>query len=220
MVCVGFLAGVAPSDAAAAEFRVEAGLGVAHGDHNLAYSRNLNAVGLSVDSSSAINGSGIAVTAGAWVDGLLFKNLSFGLEYLHIENSADLDLTVKALGETVSVGSGADLGINALMLNAAWRQNRGTIHPYVALGAGATRLEASIDSDVTATAGISELRLLDFSDSAYAPAGQVVIGFDYDVSERVYVGAAARYFLFDGRLFGRDEVIRELAATVKLGIAF
>src|SRR3546814_4506517 len=73
------------------------------------YSRNLDAVGLSVESNSAINGSGIAVTVGAWADGLLFRNLSLGLEYLHMENSADLDLTVRALGETVSVGSGADL---------------------------------------------------------------------------------------------------------------
>src|SRR3546814_647445 len=109
VACVGLLAGVATSRAAAAEFRVEAGLGVAHGDHDLAYSRNLDAVGLSVESNSAINGSGIAVTVGAWADGLLFRNLSLGLEYLHMENSADLDLTVRALGETVSVGSGADL---------------------------------------------------------------------------------------------------------------
>src|SRR3546814_8998171 len=58
-----------------------AGLGVAHGDHDLAYSRNLDAVGLSVESNSAINGSGIAVTVGAWADGLLFRNLSLGLEY-------------------------------------------------------------------------------------------------------------------------------------------
>lgn len=129
VVCVGLLAGVTPSGAAAAEFRVEAGLGVAHGDHKLASSRNLDAVGLSVESNSAINGSGIAVTIGAWADGLLFKNLSFGLEYLHIENSADLDLAVEALDETVSVDSGADLDMDALMLNAAWRQNRGTIPP-------------------------------------------------------------------------------------------
>src|SRR3546814_8797208 len=51
VACVGLLAGVAPSRAAAAEFRVEAGLGVAHGDHDLAYSRNLDAVGLSVERS-------------------------------------------------------------------------------------------------------------------------------------------------------------------------
>jgi hypothetical protein len=64
VACVGLLAGVAPSGAAA-EVRVQPGLGVAHGDHNLAYSRNLDAVGLSVESNSAINGSGIAVTVRA-----------------------------------------------------------------------------------------------------------------------------------------------------------
>src|SRR3546814_9491988 len=52
--------------------------------------------------------------------------------------------------------------------------------------------EGRIDSDVTATAGISELRLLDFPDSAYASAGQVVVGIDYDVSERVIGRASCR----------------------------
>src|SRR3546814_6047096 len=100
-------------------------------------------------SNSAINGSGIAVTVGAWADGLLFRNLSLGLEYLHMENSADLDLTVRALGKTVSVGSGADLAMDALMMNAAWRQNSGTSHHYVALGAAAVRTTGSRSEEHT-----------------------------------------------------------------------
>src|SRR3546814_1388282 len=46
--------------------------------------------------------------------------------------------------DLVSVGSGADLDMDALMLNAAWRQNSGTIHPYVALGAGVVRDRKSV----------------------------------------------------------------------------
>src|SRR3546814_17032597 len=79
------------------------------------------------------------------------------------------------------------------MLNVAWRENSGSIHPYIAIGAGATRLEGDIDSTVAVIAGVSELHLIDFSASAYAPVGQGVIGFDYDVSKRIYIGASARY---------------------------
>lgn len=216
-VCLGLLASSVP---AAADYRIEASLGITHGDHDATFSESAESFGLAINSDSTVNGSGPAATIGIWVDGLFFENFSLGLESLQLENRADLVLAAQGPDQSVAVDADFELDISAIMANAAYRRNSGAIHPYAALGIGGARVAGEVDSTVTSGAPISETGSVGFSDSDYAPAAQLVVGLDYDMTEKIYVGASARYFTIDTRLFGRDEVIRELAATVKLGVSF
>lgn len=216
-ICLGLLSSSVP---AAADYRIEASIGIAHGDHDVAFSENAEMFALSIESVSTVNGSGPTATVGFWADGMIHENLSLGLEYLRIENVADLTLAAHGPDQSVTVDADFELDITAFLVNAAFRQNSGAIHPYAALGIGGARVAGEVDSEITTGAPISETGAVGFSDSDYAPAVQVAIGLDYDVTKRIYVGAAARYFTIDTRLFGRDEVVRELAAAIKLGLSF
>ncbi len=216
-VCLGLLVSSVP---AVADYRIETSIGIAHGDHDVTFSESVERFGLSIKSVSTVNGSGPTITIGFWADGLIHENLSLGLEYLRIENSADLALAARGPDQSVAVDADFELDITTILVNAAYRRNGGAIHPYAALGIGAARAAGEVDSEITTGAPMSETGEVRFSDSNYAPAVQVAIGLDYDVTKRIYVGAAARYFTIDTRLFGRDEVVRELAAGVKLGLSF
>ncbi len=85
------------------------------------------------------------------------------------------------------------------MINAAIRNNSGNSHPYI--GGGIGFAVASADASGTLTIdGETGSASVDDDDTAFA--GQLFIGFDYDVDANWYVGINGRYFLMDADLFG------------------
>lgn len=222
VLVVGFvLACASASVARAADGRLEAGVGIVVSDHDLSFTERLGNVELPVSSNSALGGSGPLVSAGLWVDGLFFRDLTLGIEYLHSDTSSDLSFGLAGVGQVSELGSKFSLTTETVFANVAWRLNAGFVHPYVGLGLGVSWLDGEAKADV-AVPGVSAtpLRLVDFSKDVLAPSGQVFAGFDYDLTNALYVGAAARYYLIDGRLFGEDQIIRELSAQLKIGVRF
>lgn len=209
------------SVAHAVDGRLEAGVGIVVSDHDLSFTERLGGITVPVSSNSALGGSGPLVSAGLWLDGLFFRDLTLGIEYLHSNTSSDLSFGLAALGEVADLGSKFSLKTDTVFANVAWRLNTGFLHPYVGLGLGASWLDGEAKSDLAVPrVSATPFRLVDVSKDVLAPSGQAFIGFDYDLTNLFYVGAAARFYLIDGRLFGEEQVIRELSAQLKIGVRF
>jgi hypothetical protein len=212
---------VAGQPVSAADFRIEGGLGVVHSDHDLSFTERLGPIQVVGQSGSALGGAGFIGSAAAWVDGVLIENMSIGVEYLRTGTDGDLTLGASAAGQNFTLGADLSLDIDTLFLNFAWRRNAGREHPYAGLGLGVSRLEGRIDVDAAASfVGTGPTTFIRVDEDEIAPSGQAFFGFDYDITDRFYIGGLARFFIIDGRVFESDEVIRELSAQVKFGIRF
>ena len=221
LALLALIAAGAAGPAAAAGFRLEVGAGVVHTDYDLSFDVELGPVDLSGDSDGALGGAGFIGSIGLWADGWGFENLSLGLEYLYSKVDSDAELRAELLGQTARLDLDLGLETQTVFLNAAWRRNAGEVHPYLGLGLGASWLDGRLEFDAsTDVAGGQGVRVVDFDQEGFAPSGQLFAGLDHDLGERFYVGFVARYFLIDGRLFGQDQVIRDLSAQAKLGIRF
>jgi hypothetical protein len=205
----------------AADFRIEGGLGIVYGDHDLSFSERLGPFQIAGESGSALGGAGFIGSAAAWVDGVLNENISIGIEYLRAGTDGDLTLGASAAGQNFTLGADLSLDIDTLFLNFAWRRNAGMMHPYAGLGLGASWPEGQIDVNAAASfAGTGPTTFIRVDEDEFAPSGQAFLGFDYDITDRFYIGGLARFFIIDGRIFERDQVIRELSAQAKFGIRF
>lgn len=203
------------------EFRFEVGLGVVYTDYDLTAETGLGPADIDLESDSALGGTGPLYSAGLWVDGLFAPNFTFGVEYLNGQTSSDVDVEVRAAGTTNRLDTEFRLETQSVFVNAAWRSNEGHVHPYLGGGLGGSWLDGRIRSDAATSAlGGADRRIRLLDQDAFAPSAQILAGFDYDVTERFYVGIGGRFFLIDGRLFEQDQVIRELSAQARAGIRF
>jgi opacity protein-like surface antigen len=195
--------------------RLELGLGAHWGDPHLEYQ------GQSDDLSTD---TGIAVSGAAWIDGIAFQNLSVGLEFLHLR---DGDYSETGSFSDAGISASGTLGIepqvNAVMINAAYRDNRvGTkFHPYIGAGAGAAFASADLSFNGTVTVGADSFTgsgSTDDDDVGFA--WQAFIGADYDITDRLYIGASVKYFGTDVQLFDIDVEFRNVVALAKIGYRF
>ena len=198
---------------AANHFRVQAGVGVQGGDPEVTFA------GVSDDLDTD---TGIAISAGAWVDGVGWKHLSLGLEYLRLQDS---DFSESAsgtfLGVTLSGTLDIEPTIDAVMVNAAFRKNTGTFHPYVGGGIGVGFADADLTASLTVTVdGETFAASGSASDDDTAFAGQLFAGVDADVGGNWYVGINGRYFLMDADLFGADVEFRTWSVMGIVGFRF
>ena len=217
----GFLAWVAVvvgtgQPASAVDFRFEGALGIVYSDYDLSFTERFGPVELTGESNSALGAVGSSARRPVGLTAS-FRDFSIGLEYLRTQTDSDLTLGLSGAGQSVSLDSDFSLDIDTLFLNAAWRRNEGMLHPYVGVGLGVSRLEGKIDLR-TGTAFFGANPIVD--EDVIAPSGQAFFGFDYDLTNQFYIGAVARWFIIDGRLFNEDQVVRELSAQVKFGIRF
>ena len=150
------------------------------------------------------------------------KYLSLGLEYLRLQDS-DFSESVSgsgtALGVTFSGTLGLDIEptIDAVMVNAAIRNNSGNSHPYIGGGIGFARADVTISGTGTFN-GEPISGSVDVDDTAFA--GQLFIGFDYDVVGSLYLGVNGRYFLMDADLLGADVEFRIWSVMGIVGFRF
>ncbi len=195
---------------AANHFRLQFGAGVQGGDPEVEFVGDLD------------TDTGFAISGGAWVDKVGWKHLSLGLEYLGLQDSdfsESFSGSGTALGVTFSGTVGIDIEptIDAFMINAAIRNNSGNSHPYIGGGIGFAL--ASADASATFTIdGETETFSADDDDTAFA--GQLFIGFDYDVVGSLYLGVNGRYFLMDADLFGADVEFRTWSVMGIIGFRF
>ena len=194
---------------AANPFRVQAGVGVQGGDPELEFA------GVSGDLDTD---TGIAISGGAWMDQVGWKHVSLGLEYLRLQDS-DFSESGTILGDTVS--GTIEPTIDAVMINAAIRNNSGNSHPYIGGGIGVGRV--GVDATVSVAVIVDGETLLasgSAEDDDTAFAGQVFVGFDYDTDANWYVGINGRYFIMDANLFGADVEFRTWAVMGIIGLRF
>ena len=196
---------------AANHFRLQFGAGVQGGDPEVAFA----------DVSGDLDtDTGFAISGGAWVDKVGWKYLSLGLEYLGLQDSDFSEsgsVSGTALGVTFSGTIDIEPTIDAFMINAAIRNNSGNSHPYIGGGIGFALASADASGTLTID-GETGSASIDDDDTAFA--GQLFIGFDYDVVGSLYLGVNGRYFLMDADLFGADVEFRTWSVMGIVGFRF
>ena len=198
---------------AANRARIQFGAGVQGGDPEVSFAG---------ESGDLDTDTGFAISGGAWVDKVGWKYLSLGLEYLGLQDS-DLSESGSGtiLGVTFSGTIDIEPTIDAFMINAAIRNNSGNSHPYIGGGIGFALASADVTLSGTGTFNgdpVSESVSVDDDDTAFA--GQLFIGFDYDVVGSLYLGVNGRYFLMDADLLGADVEFRIWSVMGIVGFRF
>lgn len=210
-----FLIGLS-STAFAAErssWRAELGLGFHGGDPDIEFA----GVSDTLDTDT-----GLAFAAGLWVDKVGADWLSLGIQYQRLQDS-DFSETATAtlLGVTLTGTLDLEPEIDAFMVNAAARHNKGRVHPYIGGGIGFAR--SSVDATVAVTLTVDGQTFVaagtaDDSDTAFA--GQIFAGVDFDMTDNLYLGVNVKYFLTDPTLFGADVEFRNVSGMAVLGYKF
>lgn len=166
-------------------FRIEGGLGYSNGGTDT----TLSSPGIGSVSTDLLGGGGLTAEASLWIDHLLaLRDISLGAQYLYFDGSGSVTATSSAgsvLGLTSATGT-LGLTTNAMMFNAAWRPDFGRVHPLLGAGVGVAFAELS-----GSALGLS------ISNSQTSLAGQVFLGFDYDLTEDIYAGVSGRFFISD-----------------------
>jgi len=198
---------------AANHFRIQFGAGVQGGDPEVTVAD----VSFDLDTDT-----GFAISGGAWVDKVGWKHLSLGLEYLGLQDSDfSKSGSVTIPGFTASGTLDIEPTIDAFMINAAIRNNSGNSHPYIGGGIGFALASADVTISGAGTINgepVSGSFSTDDDDTAFA--GQLFIGFDYDVVGSLYLGVNGRYFLMDADLFGADVEFRTWSVMGIVGFRF
>jgi len=214
MTLAGLLVMMIPGAAFAVDtFRLQVGLGAHGGDPDIEFAG---------ESGSLDTDTGIAISAGGWIDHVGWNHFSLGLEYLRLQDS-DFHASASAtfLGGTLTGTLDIEPTIDAVMVNAAMRNNDGTIHPYIGGGIGVGHADVDLTASVTVTVGgqtFSASGSANDTDTAFA--GQLFGGIDVDIGGNWYLGVNGRYFLMDADLFGADVEFRNWALMGFIGRKF
>ena len=175
-----------------------------------------NGVGVSL--ADAITGDGVAAGAAIYVDEWIGQNWTIGLEYLYSTAEANTSLAVTGVGGA-ALNTKLDAELHTFYINSAYRVNDPNFkwHPFigVGLGGGYTDIEVSV-SAAGAGAFVSGSGKVD---TPYIGA-QAFVGFDYDLTERIYLGTNAKFFYIDGRIVDQDIQIGVFSILGTLGYKF
>ena len=198
--------------------RAELGIGAHGGDPDIEFAGQSDS--LDVD-------TGAALAAGIWFDKVASKKiggdwLSVGVQYQRLQDSDFSESgSGTILGATITGTLDLEPEIDAFMVNAALRQNEGKFHPYIGGGIGIA--QSSVDAALSLTVTVNGQTFVGagtVDDSDTALAGQFFAGVDYDVTEKIYLGANVKYFLTDATLFDADVEFRTLAGMAVVGYKF
>lgn len=190
--------------------RVEGNGGVAFGSNSAKAALRTRSVSLNTNSTT-LTGTGFAGGATVWADGPLaawtgnnaLENVSFGLEYRHVNDSESTGVTATVpsgifAGSTVAGSVNGNFDAESVFLDAAWRLNGGSFHPYVGLGGGVAVLDwkATLNAPALAALGVSSTS---FASGIVAPvaAGHLFAGLDYDITPRLYLGVGGDFYFTD-----------------------
>jgi opacity protein-like surface antigen len=204
---------------AAERYRLEGQFGMSTGDLEIEFA------GVS-DDLDADNGLNYGVQF--WGENDIYPYLSIGLQY-NRTSGADYSEAFGAtlLGATLTATARIEHDIDIFMVNAVLRDNPGTMfgnskfHPYIGGGIG----HARVDADLTIAANLTINGTLlsaagTFNDDDGGFAGQIMGGFDYDITDKVYVGVNASYFMMDADLYGAEVEFNNFRAMGVVGYNF
>lgn len=198
-----------------AEWRAELGLGAHGGDPEVSFS------GATDDLDTD---TGYAITGQIWADGITEKApwLTMGLQYLRLDDSDFSEAgSATVLGVTLTGQFDLDPTLDGFLVNAAYRKPDGKFHPMIGGGVGVAH--ASVDASAVGAITVNGQTFVgagsvDDDDTNFA--WQMFAGFDYDVTDKAYVGASVSYFGTDATLFGADVEFRNLIGMARVGYKF
>jgi hypothetical protein len=212
------LAGLPPKASAqillAGNLRVEGGVGYANGGTDM----NISTPGVGSVSTDMLGSGGVAAEAGLWWDNALnLPAVSLGAQYLYFGNSGSVSASSAGPFLGVTATANLDLITNALMFNAAWRPDVNGFHPFLGGGVGVAFSTLS-----GSALGYST------GNSQDAVAGQVFLGFDYDLTSNVYAGVTGRFFVSEATYHATnvgvpnsiDITNRPISLLAHLGVRF
>ncbi len=165
-------------------------------------------------------GDGPVYGATVWFDRIWWEDFSLGVQYLHAETDGGASRTFLASSSlATTLGGGANVDINTLFFNAAWRRNQGKMHPYIGLGLGVgiAKVEATVLASLPVPGGQVFRRA---ATHEFQGGVQAFAGIDYDISDRVYVGASARAYYIDARPIDIDFQLLNYSILLNLGVRF
>lgn len=154
-------------------------------------------------------GSGFALGAALWVDGVFLPNLSVSIEYMHTEIQPDAKLRFTGPRPRAPIEVPADAVTDFLYANVAWRSSEGRIRPFVGLGGGVGYGELKIDT-ATFSGKLDQV----------IGAGHAFVGVDYELTSSLYVNATFRAVYLPSGVAGYDADALQLLATGGIGVKF
>jgi len=142
-----------------------------------------------------------------WVDDLIGKNWSIGIEYLRADLKPELRFNANIVGIDVPFDIPVDATLSTFFLNVAWRRYEGPWHPYGGIGLGGGTIRFDFGD------GIGEEKQIQAGVQGFA-------GIDYDISERWYIGASTRLYYVDANIIGEDIRFLEVGLLGNVGFRF
>jgi len=196
--------------------RLEGGVGYNNGGTDT----TVSSPGVGSVSTNLLGGGGITADAGIWFDSPLgLPDISLGAQYLYFSDSGSITASSSAgpiLGLT-SATANLNLITNAMMFNAEWRPSISGFHPFLGTGVG-----VAFGTLSGSALGFSA------SNSQTSVAGQVFLGFDYDLTSNIYAGVTGRFFISEATYHAAnigipnniDITNRPISLTAHLGLQF
>lgn len=194
-----------PAAARAISYRIATGYGLGIGGH----AGSFEIEGGKLYTHSGIGSEGDTLTLQGWADNWIADDWSMGFEYLYVNNTGKLDLSmpngVSVLTDPVTAHAHADVHGHIGFANIAYRPEQDSIlHPYIGLGlgmgwgsahidaaaenafAGSYHYESKTDSIFIAVQGFLAMDVFLYRDYYISPYGKVlwVPGHPYNLDQR------------------------------------
>ncbi len=203
-----------------ADYRAEVQFGVNTGDTEVGGVTDLF---FEVEGTDFDSDTGNTFGAQFWVDNYP-GNFSIGLQYMRLTD-ADYggnrtEFCIFCVPDTTEEHYSPE--IDAVMVNFLLRDHAGTLinerlHPYIGAGLGASWVD--VDAVIITTTGTGTTTITG-SDDATGLAGQLMVGIDYDITEKIYLGLNASYFATYVDLFNDEHDFEKFIGMATLGYKF
>lgn len=140
-------------------------------------------------------GSGPVLGWTLWKDKALVDWLSVGIGVRYRNNNTNLQIG----------NYNGEINIHAYDVLSKWavRENKGSLHPYVGVGFGVTRLTTDYEDEHTT-----------------GPTIEVFAGFDYDITKEFYIGIETYYARTFAEAYGAKFYFDSLGSAFKTGFKF
>jgi opacity protein-like surface antigen len=171
--------------------------------------------GTTINLADAITGDGFVGGASLYLDKLVGQNWTVGVEYQFSRAEG---------ASQISAGTGrlrtkTEVDLHTFFLNGAYRVNDPNFrwHPFIGIGVGAGL--AYLDITLEASNAGSFASASGTLDSVHGGL-QGFLGFDYDLTENLYLGTIAKLYYVNGEVVGEKIVVGQFIIMGSIGWRF
>ncbi len=150
---------------------------------------NTTSGGIILDRDITLNSGWFAGAKLGWQTSFTKKWLAIEAEYNHAENTFDSGTPYSTSG--IDYNYDGKVKIDSGMLNLIGRYPEGKIHPYIGAGAGYASIQ--LDEIRRSFVGITVRNMAGGSKGVFAY--QFMCGFDFELTDHIYMGVGYKYFI-------------------------